>query len=259
MIKKAILIIALSGCAFAATRKSDSPEDYYQAGLQDFNNKLWQEAITLFAQLKAKYPYSKYATLAEIRQADVKYGSEHWTEAADAYHAFVQYHPNNEDVPYAMFKEAMSHYQQIDSDIFFLPPNYEKDQGEVARSEQLFSDYLERYSSDKNRGEAEKYLGECRKRLADHELYVARFYRHLNKNIGAAARYEYVRTHFCGAAAGGKGPDLGFDRTVLLELGQTYVKLGDKEKARPVLMTLVEQFPDSSESKSAKSLIASLH
>ena len=131
--------------------------------MKDYDNKLWQEAITMFAQLKAKYPYSKYATLAEIRQADVKYGSEHWQEAADAYHAFVQYHPNNEDVPYAMFKEAMSHYQQIDSDIFFLPPTYEKDQAEIGRAEQLFSDYLERYSSDKNRAEGEKYLGECRK------------------------------------------------------------------------------------------------
>jgi outer membrane protein assembly factor BamD len=258
VIRKLAVIIICSACAFPATRKGDSPEDYYQQAMKNFDNKLWQEAVTAFAQLKAKYPYSKYASIAELRMADVKYASERWTEAVDAYHLFIQYHPNNDEVPYAMFREAMAHYNQMDNDFFVLPPAHEKDQAEVVKADQLLSEFVERYPNDTNRKEAEKKLNDTRRRLADHELYVARFYRRLGKYVGATARYEFVRTHYCGASAGGHGPDIGFDRPVLLELGQTYVTMGEKEKARPVLVTLAEQHPDSSEGRAAKALLAKL-
>ena len=66
-------------------------------------------------------------------------------EAVDAYHLFIQFHPNNDDVPYAMYREAVAHYNQMDTDFFFLPPAHEKDQAEVAKADAMLSEFVERY------------------------------------------------------------------------------------------------------------------
>src|SRR5690349_560066 len=123
--------IFASACAAAAVRQGDAPEDYYKEGMEDLKKELWPEAAAAFTTLKQKFPYSKYAALAELRLADVKFGSDKFLEAIDAYKLFVQYHPNHEEVPYALYREALSHYKELPEDWFFMPPSYEKDQIEV--------------------------------------------------------------------------------------------------------------------------------
>jgi hypothetical protein len=46
--------------------------------------------------------------------------------------------------------------------------------------------------------------------------------------------------------------------TVLFELGQTYVKLGDKEKVRSVYARLLEAHPQSQEAKEARGIYEKL-
>jgi outer membrane protein assembly factor BamD len=247
---RAALVAALTvGCAMAATRKGDAPQDYYEQGLQDMKNELWVEAASAFATLKAKFPYSKFAALAELRLADVKYGSEKYLEAIDAYRLFIQYHPTHEEVPHATFQEAQAHYKEIPEDFFFLPPAHEKDQVEVEKAARAFKEYIERFPEGAKIEEAKKRLGDCYLRLAQHDLYVARFYKREEKWRGAAGRYESLRTYITGTS---------LEPTVLLELGSTYVKLKDGEKVRATFARLLEAYPESDEAKEAKKQLKDL-
>ena len=54
--------------------------------------------------IKNKFPYSNYATEAQLKIADVYYMQESYGEAAVAYEAFRDLHPKHEKVPYAMFR-----------------------------------------------------------------------------------------------------------------------------------------------------------
>ncbi len=245
------LVVALVcfACATAAVRKGDAPQDYYEEGMEDLKKELWMESATAFATLKAKFPYSKFAALAELRLADIKYGSEKYLEAIDAYRLFVQYHPTHEEVPHATFQEAMAHFKEIPEDLFFLPPAHEKDQVEVEKAARAFKEYIERFPEGANIEDAKKRLGDCYLRLAQHDLYVARFYVHAEKWNGAANRYENLRTYITGTV---------LEPTVLLELGETYVKLKDKDKLRATYARLLEAYPESGEAKSARVTLAAL-
>jgi outer membrane protein assembly factor BamD len=241
---RALLVVSICfACAAPATRKGDQPQDYYEEGMTNFKNELWPEAMQSFANLKAKFPYSKFAALAELRLADIKFKNEKYLEAIDAYRLFVQYHPTHEEVGYAMYREALSHFKEIQEDWFFLPPSYEKDQTEVDRAQRLLKEVIERYPKAEFRKDAEEKLRDCRMRLAQHDLYVARFYVRKHKWRGAAARFEIVRGYVGGSA---------LEPVVLLELGETYVKLGEKDKSRAVFAQLIERHPRSDEAKMAQ-------
>jgi hypothetical protein len=83
---KKIVLIMLGltvSCATAAKRFGEGPEDYYNQGMADYKKELWPEAQNAFSQLKSRFPYSKYAALAEVRIADIKLASDKNIEAAD--------------------------------------------------------------------------------------------------------------------------------------------------------------------------------
>jgi outer membrane protein assembly factor BamD len=239
----ALVLGSFLGCSPTAVRKGNEPQDYYEEGMENMKRELWPEAAASFSALKTKFPYSKYAALAELRQADVKFASEKYLEAIDAYRLFVQYHPTHDEVGYATYKEALAHHKEIYEDWFFLPPAYEKDQSEVERAARGFKDYLERFPDGENRKDAEEKLRDCNTRLAQHDLYVARFYAKRNKWRGAAARYEVVRTYVGGST---------LEPVVLLELGETYVRLGEKDKSKAIFAQLIERHPGSGEAKMAQ-------
>lgn len=245
----AALALATIGCANVAIRQGDAPEDYYRAAQTNFERKNYPEAAIQYTQLKIKFPYSKYGTLAELRLADVKYAEEKYIEAVDAYKMFVQYHPTHEEVPYAVFREAQSHFKEIPDDWFFLPPGYEKDQSEAEKAERVLVEFIERYPEQEHTEDAKTLLRQVRRSLAAHDLYVARFYRHQEKWAGAAARYEFVR---------GRYGDIGIESDVLLELGESYVKLGDKDKARPLFERLVTEYPATENAATAKDWLSKL-
>jgi len=241
-------LICLS-CAVAAHRAGDTPQAYYDEGVTDYERKLWPEANNAFNTLKQKYPYSKYAALADLRLADVKFKAGAYLEAIEAYRLFIQSHPSHEEVPYAKFREALSNFKELSDDYFFLPPSYEKDQNQVQKAATAFKEFLDTYPDNKNATEATEKLRLCRHRLFDHDLYVARFYRRIKKYPGAIGRYEFVRHHYA---------EYGTEPFVLLELSETYVKSGDATKAKLVLNEIVTQHGQSKEAKVAAQMLAKL-
>ena len=241
--------LLVGGCANVAIREGDAPEDYYRAAQTNLERKNYPEAQVQYVQLKTKFPYSKYGTLAELRLADVKFAEEKYLEAIDAYKMFVQYHPAHEEVPYAIYREAQSHYKEIPDDWFFLPPGFEKDQTEADKAERVLVEFIERYPEHEHTDVAKKLLRDVRRFLAAHDLYVARFYRRQEKWAGAAARYEFVRVRY---------GDIGIEGDVLLELGESYVKLGDKDKARPLFERLVAEYPATEHAATAKEWLGKL-
>lgn len=243
------LCLALVACAGAVQRKGDQPQDYYDAGVQNMDKEYWLEAMSDLTVVKTKFPYSKYAALAELRLADVKYRSEKYLEAIDAYRLWVQYHPAHEDVGHALFYEAMAHYKEIPDDFFFLPPSHEKDQVEVDKAARAFKEYLERYPEGAFAKEAREKLNETFLKLAQHDLYVARFYVKAEKYRGAVARYETVRKYVRGSR---------LEPEVLLELGETYVKLDDKENGRTVFAQLIALHPETGEARAAQRALAAI-
>ncbi|MBI3180449.1 MAG: outer membrane protein assembly factor BamD [Deltaproteobacteria bacterium] len=239
-----------AGCASSLLRGTpNNVEETYNNAMQDLKDGYYPEAISGFTDVKTKYPYTKYAALADLRIADTHFERGKFLEAIDAYRSFLKMHPNHAELPYAMLRIGEAYYEQIPSDWWLLPPSHEKDQGNTRAAIAAYRDLLARYPASKEAESARGRLDDCRRRLADHEMYVARFYFKRERYKAAAERAEGLVRDY---------PSLGFDEEALWLMAQSRFELGEVEPARAAATRLAKDFPNGSYSSAARRLLDEL-
>jgi outer membrane protein assembly factor BamD len=226
-----------------------TPEDNYKAGVDELDAGNWAEAVKFLEYVRTKYPFSKYSALAELRLADVKFKQERFAEAAEAYGAFVQLHPTNEEVDYAEYRVGLARYREAPEDFILFPPAFEKDQRSLTAAVSVLRDFLQTKPGSKWAPEAKKVLDKCLTRLAEHEWYVAGFYWKRNRWAGAAGRLETLVEKYPGSP---------HDVDALMMLARAYLNLDEKYRAQKALQQLVVKYPNDPRRPEAEKLLASL-
>src|SRR5258706_13125467 len=110
----AIAIGCGGGKGGAAAEYSVSAQKNYDKGVKELDAKDWVAASKYFGFIKSRFPYSKYAVLAELRLADAEFGAEQFLEAIDSYRLFIKFHPTHEMVAngYTSFRIGPADYNQ---------------------------------------------------------------------------------------------------------------------------------------------------
>jgi outer membrane protein assembly factor BamD len=236
-----------SGANFLRSTPSFYPtaQQNYDYGVKELKNQNWLTAIQYFQHVRSNFGFSKWATLAELGLADANIGREKYTEAIDGYKQFQKAHPTHDRVTdgYAAYKVGEAYHKQIPSDWVLAPPSYEKDQGPVLDALRELTAFADSYADSPYAPNARKLIGECVKRLADHELYVARFYLDRDKPYAAVGRLEGLLKEYPGAQ---REPE------TLLLLGKTYMKMEKPDKAREIFAKLASDHPDDYRAAKAK-------
>src|SRR5439155_15256715 len=99
-----ILALVAVGCAEGneyskAANYSNNAKDNYEKGANELKNENWLDAIKYFTYTRAKFGFSKWATLAELGIADANFGREKYVEAIEGYRTFIKSHPTHAMVP----------------------------------------------------------------------------------------------------------------------------------------------------------------
>ena len=230
-------------------RYAKTAEENYQAGVDELKHDGWVEAGKFFEHIRTKYPFSKYAALAELRLADSKYLQGLYPEASDSYTAFVTAHPAHEEVDYAAFRAALSCYKDAPSDFILFPPAFEKDQKELRAAAELLRAFVKDRPNAKQGPEARALLAEVLGKLAAHEAYVGEFYWKRDRWAGAALRYEGLVRDYPGSPQ---------EPEALLRMGQAYAKLDEKFRAQQALQKLVARYPQDPRRPEAEKLLGQL-
>jgi outer membrane protein assembly factor BamD len=246
-----VLTASCGGKATGTVHYSVSAQRNYDKGLEMLKDKDWVAASKYFSFIKSRFPYSKYAVLAEIRLADAEFGAGQYTEAIDSYKLFAKFHPTHELVinGYAAFKVGESYYRQLPGDFWILPPSYEKDQSSTEDAEEELHSFLEKYPDSPSRKEAEEILAKVGKRLAAHEWYVARYYWDRDRPMGTVLRLRRLPDRYRG---------VGYDEEALWLLGRAYVSVGMPDRARTTWGELAEKYPKHKRAGEARAAIGSL-
>lgn len=248
-------VLALAACATKHTtftgdlKLGTTPEANYEKGLDELKSKNFTEATRFFEYVKTKYPFSKYASLAELRLADVKFRQDRYQEAADAYKQFVQLHPTHEDVDYAEYQAGLSYYKDAPGEFALFPPAAEKDQRQAEKAAQVLGDFVQTRTGSKYLPEAKKVLEEVRARLAQREWYVGEYYFKRERWAGAAGRYETMVEKYPGSR---------HEAEALWKLARAALKLDEKYRARKALQQLVVKHPGDRRRAEAEKLLASI-
>lgn len=229
-----------------AVRFYYTAEENWEEAERQFSRKRYLAAQQYYAYIRTKFPYSRFAVLSDLRIADCQFEREHWVEAIDSYQNFARLHPTSEQVPYALFRTGMGHYEQIPGSWFLLPPSYEKDQTAVKDAALALSAYLKRYPDDEHVPAAKKAYLQARDRLLAHERYVAEFYKKLGHYRGYVTRLETMKARFS---------DVALEADLLYELARAYAQLGEVDETKAVLVEMAEQFPEAPELQRADQLV----
>ncbi|MBZ4660121.1 MAG: bamD [Desulfacinum sp.] len=157
-----------------------TPEQLAWDGVQAMQEKDYDEALDAFQKLKERYPYSKYAILAELKVGDAYFHKKKYADAALAYEEFIRLHPRNEVVPYVLYQLGMCHFLSFKST--------DRDMEETRLAMDAFQRLIQAFPTSEYAPKAEKQIYECRKRLAEHEFQVGRLYYRMEKYKAAQLR-----------------------------------------------------------------------
>jgi outer membrane protein assembly factor BamD len=234
-----------------ALKTGKTAEENYSSGLDELKAKNYNEAVKFFEYVKSKFPFTKYAALADLRLADAKFDQDRFTEAADAYKQFVTLHPTHEDVDYAQYRAGLSYFKDAPGNFALFPPAFEKDQRQTEKAVQTLDDFVKTHEGKSSKWveEAKKVLAEAKDRLAKREWYVAEYYYKRGKWAGAAGRYEHLVAQY---------PGTGHEAEALWKLADSYQRLKENFRARTALQQLIVKHPDDPRRAEAEKLLASL-
>lgn len=216
-------------------RFSGDPKLDLEAGQEAQRAGRHLDAVKFFEQVRTKHPFSGQAALADLALADLDFEREKYPEAIEGYRSFLKLRPSHPSADYAQFRIALSHYKDIPSDFVLFPPPTQKDQSAVRAARRSLEDFLRFHPSSSHQPEAQRLLSDVKRRLAEHELYVADFYLHRKRWKAAVGRLDTLLEDY---------PGVGLDGEALLKLGRAHAALGDKEKAREAWQRLIRDFPD---------------
>ncbi len=247
--------VGVEGCG-GATAGSGPGKSYGETAQQNYAGALAAyrkgdclEAGPAFRRVRREFPYSRFAALAELRAADCKFEEKEYIEAVSAYRQFVRFRPSHSQVQYARFRIAECYVKQIPDDWFLAPPAHERDQQPARDALRQLRRFILDYPKSNRIPEANKLVVQVLRMLAEHELYVAKFYLRRDAYPATVGRLKTLVTAYQGS---------GVEAEAMLLLGTTYIKMHKTNEAREVLQKVVADFPKSDEAKEARKALSEL-
>ncbi len=217
-------LIILAGCA--EKMETFDPVAKFSEAEKHMKDGSYEKARNEYKEIQEKTPDKSYDPGIMLRIADTYFGEEKYEEALVEYQAFLNYHPANKDAPYAQYQLALCSYNQMST--------IDRDPELTRNALKEFEALLRKYPRSAYEEEAGKYAAICRDRLAEYELYVARFYHKKGSYKAAIGRLEQLLRDFPGSSA---------EKDALYYAGLSYIETGERGKARKTLETLVKKYP----------------
>jgi outer membrane protein assembly factor BamD len=232
----AMVVIALGGCRNNPERELQSdPDRAYEAAKRSLNNGNYRNAIRIYEQLEARFPFSNAAKQSQLDLMYAYYKNREPESAVDQADQFIRENPTHPRVDYAHYIKGLVYFERnanflerlFNSDLSERPPI------DARRSFQSFATLLQQYPQSAYAADAQQRMVFLRNRLADYETHVASYYLRRGAYIGAINRAKYVIQNYDGAPA---------MREALGVMSKAYTRLGLDQLAADAQAVLNENY-----------------
>jgi outer membrane protein assembly factor BamD len=238
------LLLALStgGCAtihsiLPWTKSDDSPkvnladeppDILYTNGIDALEKKNYSIAVKHFDAIQQNYPYSSWATNAQLMDGYTEYRRNNYTEAVSQLDRFIALHPASKDVSYAYYLRSLCYYEQI-ADI-------SRDQKGTQEAMAALQEVVNRFPDSAYARDARLKIDLCRDHLAGKEMLIGRYYEKQHLYAAAIGRYQRVVDDF---------QTTNHTAEALSRLTEIYLKLGMVAEAKKTAAVLAYNYPGS--------------
>ncbi|MDQ6989680.1 MAG: outer membrane protein assembly factor BamD [Mariprofundaceae bacterium] len=223
-----MLFMFFTACASSPVDMSKSAEEAYQKAQRIMELEEYGRAILDLEKFSSKYPYSRFATPAELMRLEAAYLDGQYILSETLGLRFVDAHPDDEKRVYAQYLVAMSYYKQSYS--------AKLDQQFSHRSRDAFLDLNQQFPVNDYSQDIQKYLTILTNRVAEHEVIVGKFYWDKKRYVAATNRFLYVKNKYATADVTAEA---------LFYLVQSYQALQQFAQAREIESLLKSDFSQS--------------
>jgi outer membrane protein assembly factor BamD len=234
-------LVGLAGCSMlensspspkdqaAADAKTLPPADVlYANGVAEMQKGNYDRAVTIFDEVEENYPYSTWATHAQLLHGYAQYKQQNYDDAIGALGRFIDLHPESPDVAYAYYLKALCYYEQID--------DVQRDQTATYEAIQTLTDVITRFPDSAFARDARIKLRLAQNRLAGHDMVIGRYYEKQHLYAAAIGRYQDVITSF---------QTTTYTAEALERLTECYLDLGLTQAAQRTASVLAYNYPGS--------------
>src|SRR5690606_2365580 len=154
-----------------------------------------EEAIAYADFVRIRFPFSRYAVEAELLIARAEFELKNYVTAQDDFRQFLLLHPTHKHVRHgwAAYIVAVAAYMAGPSSFDLLPAHYQRNQTLLREATIELDYFFDHHAGTEMEPLARKLEAEVKRRLLEHELYVARF--HLDSDRPEAATMPLEAAH----------------------------------------------------------------
>ena len=229
----------ISACASNDKQEEVLPEQtYYENARDAMNAGNFNEAEQNLDYLETYYPFGRYAEQAQLDLIYARYQNLDLEGARSAADRFLRLNPQSDHVDYALYMRGLASYNlDIGLAARYFPVDVSaRDPGEQRQAFRDFSELLNRYPSSEYAPDARQRMIAIRNRLAELELYAARYYISREAYIAANNRARYIVENYSTT------PSV---EEALIILAETFRFMDLKKGATDAVAMLKQNFPDS--------------
>lgn len=229
----------ISACASNDKQEEVLPEQtYYENARDAMNSGNFNEAEQNLDYLETYYPFGRYAEQAQLDLIYARYQNLDLEGARAAADRFLRLNPQSDHADYALYMRGLASYNlDIGLAARYFPVDVSaRDPGEQRQAFRDFSELLNRYPSSEYAPDARQRMIAIRNRLAELELYAARYYISREAYIAANNRARYIIENYSTT------PSV---EEALIILAETFRFMDLKKGATDAVAMLKESFPDS--------------
>lgn len=212
----AVLGLALTACSSDSSLPPTNPfrgskserelrleaDGLYKLARRSLDGADFQGAIQRYNQILLRYPFTDYATQAQLEIIYAKYRVYDPDSAVATADRFLKEHPRHPSVDYVQYLKGLINFQRGQSLLDGLVDSSGQDVGFARRAFDDFSLLTQRYPKSRYVGDARLRMVYLRNKIAAHELTIVRYYLRRGAHIAAARRAERIIADYPGAPAG---------------------------------------------------------
>lgn len=230
----AVFAVALSliGCSH---KKTLTAEQYFREASHNFHDGTYYIALEQFHDLLDQFPFSPYNEETELKIAHAEYLSGKYTEAIVAFTDFQRRHPTSANLPFVGYYLGMCYAQQMNT--------IDRDQAAAQNAQNVFLTVIQQYPDSPFAELAREEVARCRRNLAEHELYIAKYYAKRRNNKAAEIRLLTLASRYGDTDAAADG---------LLRLATIYRRDKRDEEALLAYLAVEQKHPRSAQAVAAR-------
>jgi outer membrane protein assembly factor BamD len=206
----AALVLVLAGCASDDDGPASNPfrgakserelrleaQGLYKLARKSLDSADFQGAIGQYNAILLRYPFTDFATQAQLESIYAKFRSFDSDGALATADRFLKEHPRHPQADYVYYVKGLTNFTRGESMLEGLVDTYQQDVSYARRAFDDFSTLTQRFPKSRYAGDAR-----LRNRIAAHELAIVKYYIRRGAHVAAARRAEQILADYPGAPA----------------------------------------------------------